>query len=132
MQRKFDTARRLVPKPVIDTVENTRLGIIALGTTQYAIEEARDYLAKEGLDFSFLRVRSLPVNTEVREFVEAHERVYVIELNRDGQLHAILQTELPDLATRLVSVAHLDGMPLTAQWLEARLKKEEKEEQNGK
>ncbi len=132
LQRKFDTARRLVPKPVVDHVENARLGIIALGTTQYAIEEARDHLAKEGLDFSFLRVRSLPVNTEVREFVEAHERVYVIELNRDGQLHAILQTELPDLATRLVSVAHLDGMPLTAQWLEARLKELEKEENYGK
>ena len=133
LQRKFDTARRLVPRPVIDTVENARLGIIALGTTQYAIEEARDHLAKEGIDFSFLRIRSLPINEDIGSFVEPLERVYVIELNRDGQLHAILQTELPDLATRLVSVAHLDGMPLTAQWLEARLKKElEKEEQNGK
>lgn len=125
LKRKFDTARRLVPEPEVDKVAGARVGIIALGTTQYAIQEARDHLAKEDLNLSFLRVRSLPINDSVREFVEELERVYVVELNRDGQLHAILQTELPDLATRLVSVAHLDGMPLTARWLEERLKKEE-------
>ena len=63
---------------------------------------------------SFLRVRALPINDEVRDFVESHDRVYVFELNRDGQLHAILQTEMPDLATRLHSLAYMDGMPLTA------------------
>jgi 2-oxoglutarate ferredoxin oxidoreductase subunit alpha len=64
-----------------------------------------------------MRLRALPINKEVRDFVENHERIYVIEMNRDGQLHAILQTEMPDLATKLVSVAYLDGMPLTARWI---------------
>jgi 2-oxoglutarate ferredoxin oxidoreductase subunit alpha len=64
-----------------------------------------------------MRLRALPINKEVRDFVENHDRIYVIEMNRDGQLHAILQTEMPDLATKLISVAYLDGMPLTARWI---------------
>jgi 2-oxoglutarate ferredoxin oxidoreductase subunit alpha len=112
--RKFETARDMVPGPIYDEQDDAEFGIIAFGTTRYAIEEARDRLAAEDVATSFMRLRALPINEEVRDFVERYERVYVIELNRDGQLHKILQTELPDLATKLISVAHLDGMPLTA------------------
>jgi 2-oxoglutarate ferredoxin oxidoreductase subunit alpha len=115
--RKFDTARAMVPGPVTDEAEEAEVGIIAYGTTRYAVEEARDRLAAAGLKTSFLRLRALPINDEVKAFVERHRRVYVIELNRDGQMHKILQTEMPDLATRLISLAHLDGMPLTAHWV---------------
>jgi 2-oxoglutarate ferredoxin oxidoreductase subunit alpha len=115
--RKFDTARALVPGPVGDEIEETEVGIIAYGTTRYAIEEACDRLVAAGLKTNFLRLRALPINDEVRAFVERHRRVYVIELNRDGQMHKILQTEMPELATRLISLAHLDGMPLTARWV---------------
>ncbi len=115
--RKFETARQLVPGPVVDEMEGAEIGILAYGTTLYAIEEARDRLAEQGVKTSFMRLRALPINDEVRPFIEKYERTYVIELNRDGQLHAILQSELPDLATRLISLAHLDGMPLTARWV---------------
>jgi 2-oxoglutarate ferredoxin oxidoreductase subunit alpha len=64
-----------------------------------------------------MRLRALPINHEVREFVARHDRVYVIEMNRDGQMHSILTLEMPDLATRLKSIAFLDGMPLTARWI---------------
>ncbi len=114
---KFETARGLVPAPVIDIVDDADIGIIAYGTTQYAIDEARDRLAAEGIATSFLRLRALPINDEVAAFIEKHKQVYVIELNRDGQLHTILQSELPELAARLKSLAHLDGMPLTARWV---------------
>jgi 2-oxoglutarate ferredoxin oxidoreductase subunit alpha len=124
LARKFDTARKLVPKPVVDTTPGAKVGIIAFGTTRYAIEEARDRLA-ESLPTSFLRLRALPIDDSVRQFVAAHERVYVIELNRDGQLKDILVTELPDLATRLISIAYMDGMPLTAEWVRERLLQEE-------
>jgi len=117
LQRKFDTARDLVPGPVIDEVDGAEIGIIAFGTTRYAIEEARDRLAAEGLTTSFMRLRALPVNDEVKAFIARYDRVLVIELNRDGQLHAILQTEAPEMATKLISLAHLDGMPLTAKWV---------------
>jgi 2-oxoglutarate ferredoxin oxidoreductase subunit alpha len=59
----------------------------------------------------------LPIQDEVREFVARHERVYVVELNRDGQMHTILRTEMPEMAMKLHSLAHLDGMPLTARWV---------------
>lgn len=117
--RKFDTARKRVPAPVVDEVDGAEIGIIAYGTTMYAIEEARDHLAAQGLKTSFMRLRALPINQGVNEFVARHERVYVIEMNRDGQMHTILQTEMPEMATKLVSIAHLDGMPLTATWIES-------------
>ena len=117
LARKFDTARGLVPGPVVEDVAGAEVGIIAYGTTEPAIREARDRLAAAGIPTSFLRLRALPINDEVAAFVARHERIYVVELNRDGQLHTILLSELPALATRLVSLAHLDGMPLTARWV---------------
>ncbi len=117
LKRKFDTARKLVPPPVVETAEQADIGIIAYGTTLFAIEEARDRLAAEGTATSFMRLRALPINDQVRDFVAAHKQVLVIEMNRDGQMHAILQTEMPEMATKLVSIAFLDGMPLTARWV---------------
>jgi 2-oxoglutarate ferredoxin oxidoreductase subunit alpha len=124
LARKFETARHLVPAPAVDYHPSARVGIIAYGTTRYAIEEARDRLTRQ-LPTSFLRLRALPINQEVRSFVAAHERVYVIELNRDGQMHSILHSELPEYADRLRSIAYLDGVPLTARWIEERMLKEE-------
>lgn len=129
IKRKFETARTLVPQPVVDEVAGARIGIIAYGTTEPAIEEARDRLAAEGIETSFLRLRALPVSASVREFVEAHDRVYVVELNRDGQMHEILRLEMPDLATNLIALAFLDGMPLTARWVVDHLLEKEKENQ---
>ena len=114
IMRKFETARSLVPGPVIEDVEDAEVGIIAYGTTEYAVQEARDRLANNGLATSFLRLRALPINDEVTSFVERYDRVYVVELNRDGQMYDILITEMPELAIKLKSVAYLDGMPLTA------------------
>lgn len=115
LQLKFDTARTLVPAPVVEMVEGAAFGIIAYGTTQYAIDEARATWAKQGVKCSFLRLRALPITPDVEAFVQAHEYVLVIELNRDGQMHAILQHEMPAIATKLRSWAQLDGLPLTAQ-----------------
>lgn len=124
LARKFETARDLVPGPVIDEVDDADFGIIAYGTTRFAIDEARDRLAAEGIKTSYMRLRALPINQEVKAFINRYERVYVVELNRDGQLHKILQTEVPDMATKLVSLAHMDGMPLTARWVVEAIERE--------
>ena len=124
LNRKFETARKLVPAPVVDLQDNAKIGIIAFGTSRFAIEEARDRLAKDGIATDFMRLRALPINDDVTEFVENHEVTFVIELNRDGQTHTILQTEMPALATKLVSLAHLDGMPLTARWVQEAISKQ--------
>ncbi len=127
LARKFNTAREMVPGPIIDETPGAKVGIIAYGTTKFAIDEARDRLAADGMQTSFMRLRALPINQQVREFIAHHEKIYVIELNRDGQMHTILQTEVPGMATKLVSLAHLDGMPLTARWIVEAIAEEQKE-----
>ncbi len=115
--KKFDTARTLVPKPALDTLAGAKVGIIAFGTTRYAIEEARAELAGEDVPTDFLRLRALPIGEETREFIAGHERIVVMEMNRDGQLHEILENECPHSVEKLRSVAFLDGMPWTAAWV---------------
>ena len=119
--RKFDTARTLVPKPVLDEMQGARLGILAFGTTRYAIQEARDQLAAEDVPTDFLRLKALPIGEEVRSFIQGHDLVVVMEMNRDGQLFEILKSECHDCDTRLESVAFLDGMPWTAAWVRERV-----------
>ena len=121
LARKFETARAYVPSAVEERVDGARVGVIAFGTTRYAIEEARDGLAAAGMSFSSLRLRALPCGEEVRGFIEAHEQVVVIEMNRDGQLAGILRAEYPALAPRIASIAHLDGMPFTADFVKRRM-----------
>jgi 2-oxoglutarate ferredoxin oxidoreductase subunit alpha len=122
LARKFETARSVVPGPEIDLNGQSNVGIISLGSTLPAIVEARAKLSAGGLHTDFMRLRALPTNGEVRDFVSRHERNYVVEMNRDGQIFQILSLDLPDLVGKLVSVAHMDGMPLTARRLAEKLR----------
>ncbi len=128
LKRKFETARGLVPAPMVDIMKGATMGIIAYGSSEPAVVEARAHLAKErGLKSDFLRLRALPCSEEVGEFVRQHERIHIVEANRDGQLCQILRAVMPDQAAKLHSAAHSDGLPLTAKWLqEAILNEEEK------
>lgn len=114
LARKFESARSIVPSPEIDLGGESDIGIISLGSTWPAIEEARAELAAGGIATDFMRLRALPINGEVGDFVSQHARNYVVEMNRDGQVHQILSLEMPDMTDRLISIAHMDGMPLTA------------------
>ncbi|WP_322807101.1 2-oxoacid:acceptor oxidoreductase subunit alpha [Thermanaerothrix sp.] len=115
--RKMENARNLVPKPVIQSHPNAEIGIIAYGSTEPAIQEARDLLAAKGVATDFLRLRALPFTDETTEFLRGHSRLYVVELNRDGQMRQLLAMSYPEYATKLRSVAHVDGLPLTARWV---------------
>jgi 2-oxoglutarate ferredoxin oxidoreductase subunit alpha len=126
LQRKLENNLSLLPKPVIREVGGAKISIISYGSTTGAIEEAMDNLSSQGHKIDHLRICSLPVATEVAEFVRAHERNYVIELNRDGQLHQILRLEIPDSSMKLISLSHLDGLPLTAKWVEEQINGKEK------
>jgi 2-oxoglutarate ferredoxin oxidoreductase subunit alpha len=118
LRQKYETARSIMPKPEIKTMDGAEVGIIAFGSVDPAIEEARYHLAQRGLKTDYLRVRAIPFSTEVMDFIRRHSRNYVIEMNRDGQLHKLLILEFSDLATSLISTSHLDGLPLTARWIE--------------
>ena len=126
INRKIESSRAILPKPEITTRSGAKSGVIAFGSTDSAIREACDSLQDEGLILDYLRVRALPVASEVLDFIQAYERIYVVENNRDGQMHSILSLELPDHAADLVSVSHIDGMPLSADWIKAAVMEEEK------
>ena len=114
LKKKHDNAPNILPKPVIQTMESTEIGIIGFGSTEPAIQEARHNLAKEGVNTDFMRIRAIPFSSEVQTFIEEHPRNYVIEINRDGQMKQLLTLEYPELALNLISGAYFDGMPLTA------------------
>ena len=88
-----------------------------MGSTEHAVIEAQDMLNKLGIPSDFMRVRALPFSKEVSEFIESHERNYVLELNRDGQLHQILSLEYCEMTDRLASLSYIDGLPMTAEWI---------------
>jgi 2-oxoglutarate ferredoxin oxidoreductase subunit alpha len=113
--RKHDSARALVPSPVVDD-QGARVGIVAFGSSDPAIRESRHQLRQErGLETDYLRIRAYPFGRELDAFVERHDRVYVVEQNRDAQLAALMTLHLaPELAPRLRSVAHIHGLPLDA------------------
>jgi len=128
IKNKYETAKQYIPKPVIKTVEGAKFGIIAYGSSDLAVEEARAILEREhGLKSDYLRLRAVPFTHEVSEFIANHERVYVVDLNRDGQMQQLLTIKHPEYATRLISIAYNDGLPPTARWVgSAILEKEEK------
>jgi 2-oxoglutarate/2-oxoacid ferredoxin oxidoreductase subunit alpha len=111
---KYGTARLHVPAPVVEG-EGSATGILAFGSSHFAVVEARDQLRDAGVDTDYMRLRALPLSPEVTEFVERHQRVYVVEQNRDGQLLLLLRQELPGrLTDRLVSIRHYNGVPIDA------------------
>jgi 2-oxoglutarate/2-oxoacid ferredoxin oxidoreductase subunit alpha len=116
LARKFETARTMVPAPEIVQTGKSNIGLIAFGSSDFAVRESRDQLIKEyGLETDYMRLRAFPFSAEVHAFVAAHQRVYVIEQNRDGQMLSLLKLDLPaEHVTRLRSIRHFDGLPLDA------------------
>lgn len=130
LKKKYQTARNYVPKPVTEIMEGADIGILAFGSTEPAIEEARHHLAKAGLKSDFMRLRAIPLTDEVTDFVRNHERVYVVEMNRDGQLHQLLSLAYANQCAKLISLARLDGLPITAHSVEESIREKE-ESYNG-
>ncbi|MCI0519956.1 MAG: 2-oxoacid:acceptor oxidoreductase subunit alpha [Chloroflexi bacterium] len=114
LKKKHETAREYMPTPIVETLPAAEIGIIAYGSTEPAVKEARSQLLQKGIPTDFLRLRALPFTAEVTQFMHSHDRIYVVEMNRDGQLHQLLTIEYPQAATRTISLAYTDGLPLTA------------------
>jgi 2-oxoglutarate/2-oxoacid ferredoxin oxidoreductase subunit alpha len=116
VNKKFETARSFVPRPEVVTTGKAKIGIIAYGTSHWAIVEARDQLRSEyNIETDYLRLRAYPFTREVHDFIEKHDRVYVVEQNRDAQLLSLLKLDIrPELVTHLRSIAHIHGLPLDA------------------
>jgi len=114
--RKFESARKLVPAPVAVKDKTSKIGFLAYGTTDFALRESMDQIKKEHkLDVDYLRIRAYPFAHEIHDFVAAHERVYVVEQDRDAQLASLLKLDLPaEQVTKLRSILHYNGLPIDA------------------
>ena len=122
--RKFRTAAALVPQPVQRAASKpTRFGVIYFGSTSPAMHEALDVLEDEGVHLDALRLRAFPFPQSVPDFIAAHEKVFVIEQNRDGQMHSMLVNELDIDPARMVRVLHYDGTPITARFIAGAIRK---------
>jgi 2-oxoglutarate ferredoxin oxidoreductase subunit alpha len=116
LNRKFETARSFVPRPEIVANGTSKIGFVAYGTSHWAMIESRDQLRKEyNIETDYLRLRAFPFTREVHEFIKQHDRVYVVEQNRDAQMLSLLKLDVePSLITRLRSMAHIHGLPMDA------------------
>ena len=123
--RKMETARKLLPPPVIESHDDAEIGIITFGTNEEAIREARDWLADEGIKTGCLRARALPLASSVSDFIADYRRVYVIENNFDGQLNQLIRLEHAGDITHLRSLALGDGLPMAPSWIYDSIKEQE-------
>jgi 2-oxoglutarate/2-oxoacid ferredoxin oxidoreductase subunit alpha len=118
LKKKYDLGRSYMPKPVLHTTPGATVGIIGFGSTESAILEAMQQLdTQHGIKADFLRIRAIPFTDEVTEFIQKYDQVFVVDMNRDGQMNQILTIQYPEKAASLKSVAYGDGMPASAKWI---------------
>ena len=110
---KWKTAKTLVPDAVLSKADrSTKLGVLAYGSSDGAVIEARDRLAEQGIHVDYLRIRAIPFSAEVEDFLRSHDTIFVVEQNRDAQMKSLLMMEANDIADRLVSILHYNGLPI--------------------
>ena len=125
LRLKMNTARGMLPQPIVDDGSDADIGIITFGTNDDAIREARDWLANDGIKTNYLRVRALPLAASVSDFIDAHRSVFVIENNFDGQLTQLIRLEHPENISHVRPLALGDGLPMTPSWIYENLKEQE-------
>ena len=124
LAKKWETAKSKVPGPVIYNAKNTsKSGILFFGTSTYSSEEAVDLMKEEGIALDMIRIRSFPFNQQVIDFINSHDRVFVVEQNRDAQMRSLLMIELGISPDKLISILNYDGMPITADFIMGQVKK---------
>jgi 2-oxoglutarate ferredoxin oxidoreductase subunit alpha len=116
LAHKFEVMRQFVPEPVVTVPENAKIGFVAFGTSDYAVRESCDQLRDEhGIAASYLRLRAYPFTQTLLDFIQRHERVYVVEQNRDAQMLGLMRLEFePEILAKLRSLRYYGGLPLDA------------------
>jgi 2-oxoglutarate ferredoxin oxidoreductase subunit alpha len=118
--KKFATAKSVVPRPItISAKEPARDGVIFYGSSSAAMREALVALEDQGIHLDAMRIRAFPFHDDVRDFIASHDRVFVVEQNRDAQLRTLLINEEEIDPARLIRVLHFDGTPITARFIQA-------------
>jgi 2-oxoglutarate ferredoxin oxidoreductase subunit alpha len=115
LKRKFDTARTLVPKAAFRGQNEHDVGLVSIGSCDGAINEALDLLKRRGIQVDYMRVRAFPFGKEVEDFLASHSVLFVIEQNRDAQLRSLLTLETAVEKSKLRSILHYSGLPISSQ-----------------
>ena len=114
LTRKFKRAKTLVPPPVIEATGTSDIALVSVGSSRGAVTEARDILAKRGIAIDYMRIKSFPFTKEVEAFMASHEKIFVVEQNRDAQLKSLLTLETDVPKSKLHSILHYSGLPMTS------------------
>jgi 2-oxoglutarate/2-oxoacid ferredoxin oxidoreductase subunit alpha len=115
LSKKYDTARKFVPKPVVDIRRGAKIGFIAYGTTDFPLQESRHQLKSErNVETSYLRLRALPFTDDLKSFIASHDHIYVVEQNRDGQMGDLIRLEVGEDQRKIRKILHYTGLPCDA------------------
>jgi 2-oxoglutarate ferredoxin oxidoreductase subunit alpha len=114
LKKKHETARKHVPKPIVEKERGVKTGIICYGSSYEPVREARDRLKARGLKTNHMLIRALPLTSDVRDFIAEHDTIYLVEQNRDAQMAAIIKDEMPELGAKLTSILVYNGLPVSA------------------
>jgi len=125
LRRKWETAKSYVPGPAIYFNENYRAAIVSVGSCDGAVLEARDRLQEAGVNINYMRVKAFPFDEQVEQFLGVHDRIYVVEQNRDAQLRSLLMLETEVDAAKLVPLLFYDGLPINARGIVESINKDQ-------
>jgi 2-oxoglutarate/2-oxoacid ferredoxin oxidoreductase subunit alpha len=123
LKKKYESARDFIPQVVNHRNENNLLGLISYGSTDMAMKEVVDILSDQDLEMDYLRIRALPFSNIFCDYLSNHEQIFIVEGNRDGQMKNIIAKHYPIYAKKLISIAHIDGLSLSAEWIINAIKK---------
>lgn len=124
IKRKFENGKKYLPQP-FTKLNGSKSAIICVGSASFPVEEAMDILSAENMIFDYMRIRSIPFHDEVVDFLHTHEEIFIVELNRDGQLAQLLTLKAPVEAIKFRNITKIDGLPLTAKWIANEIRKGE-------
>jgi 2-oxoglutarate ferredoxin oxidoreductase subunit alpha len=117
IKQKILNSMNKLPIPILNGKSNSTIGIITYGSNEYSVLESCSLLSKQGIFCDYLRIRAIPFDDDIHAFLKSHAEICVVEANRDGQMAQILKMSYPDSAQKIISIAHMDGLPLSAEWI---------------
>jgi 2-oxoglutarate/2-oxoacid ferredoxin oxidoreductase subunit alpha len=123
LKKKYESAKDFVPQVIHYRNKNNMIGLISYGSTDMAVKEAVEILSEQELEVDYLRVRAIPFNNSFSDYLKSHDQIFIIEGNRDGQMKDIISMRFPIYAIKLISIAHIDGLSLSAEWIVKKIKK---------
>ena len=115
--RKWDTAKKLVPRAIIDATAGSDIGIVSFGSCDGAVRESLDLLRRRGVQIDYMRVRAFPFGQDVEDFLAAHSQIFVVEQNRDAQFRSLLALETKVEKSKLLSLLHYSGLPISSSFI---------------